>query len=462
MGGRLWDKGASGPSDEQERALARLVERFTVGNDPEVDAHILADDCLGSIAHAAGLRRAGILSSGELRALRDELLRLVATHQAEGVPITRHQEDCHTAIEAHLTEALGDLGKKIHTGRSRNDQVLTALRLHNKRRILDVAGALRTLTRTLLRRAAGSLRVPMRGYTHTQPAMPTTLGAFLASHGEALLDDADLLRAAFDHNDRCPLGSAAGFGSVIPIDRQYTSDLLGFSRVQVSAMACQSGRGKAEGAALHALEAVQGTLGRLASDLILFVSREFGFMSLPDLLTTGSSIMPQKRNPDVLELVRAREGVVSGAAEQVRAVSRKLISGYHRDYQLLKDPIIRALAAVQESLVVMDRVVLEARFHEEALAASCTREIYAADMALDKARQGIPFREAYRVALEELEGVTIDRTFVQGRIDAYTTLGSMGNPGLDLLEDRLVLLTAWIQGERRAREQMLDRLGAVQ
>ncbi len=446
MGEKLWSKGEGAEPDE-------AVEAFTVGDDPEVDAHILADDCWASIAHAAALHRAGILAAEELATLQDALLALIDLHARVGVPIARSQEDCHTAIEQLLVERLGAVGKKIHTGRSRNDQVLTALRLYVRRRLMEIVGRLHALAEVLLHRAEAGLKTPMRGLTHTRPAMPTTLAVYLGAWVEALLDDATLLRTAFALNDRSPLGSAAGYGSPLPLDRELTRELLGFADLQVNALYCQNSRGKVEGTVLFALESAQDTLAKLAGDLILFSAPDLAYLSLPVQLTTGSSIMPQKRNPDVLELVRARAGVVTGAAAQVRAIAGRLISGYHRDYQLLKAPLIRALATVAESLDMMGGVADAMVFDEEALAASCSSDIYAADLALERAREGTPFRDAYRTAMAELEGLTVDRAFVLSRIAAYQTLGAMGNPGLDRYRGPLDDLARWLaDGNARLRE----------
>ncbi len=455
MAGKLWDKGGGGG----DRELAAMVEAFTVGDDPQVDQQILEYDCWASVAHAAALRRAGVLSSEELALLQAELLALLERHRAEGVPISVEQEDCHTAIEQHLTGVLGDLGKKIHTGRSRNDQVLTAVRLFTRERLLEASGHLSALTRALLIRAHQGVALPMRGYSHTQPAMPTTLAVFLGAHASALLDDQLQLAAALDLNDQCPLGSAAGFGSVVPLDREYTAELLAFKRVQVNALYCQNSRGKHEAAALHALESIQSSLARLATDLILFCTPEYGFARLPDEVTTGSSIMPQKRNPDVLELVRAREGTVAGAAAEVRRVASKLPSGYNRDYQLLKAPLARGLAAVIESLAIMTRTVDAVTFDADAMAASCTEEIYAADLALEQSmNEGVPFRDAYRAAMDRLDRVEVDAAFVQDRIGAYRTLGSMGEPGLDRLDQRCASADAWCRSNWERMGAFRERL----
>jgi argininosuccinate lyase len=452
MADKLWQRdGATADPDEQ-------VEAFTVGNDHLIDLHILSDDCWASIAHAGALCRAGILSETELKELQDALLALIERHETEGVVIDRSQEDCHTAIEQALVASLGDLGKKIHTGRSRNDQVLTALRLFARRRLLDLGSALHGLASRLLERAESSTRIAMRGTTHSRPAMPTTLAVYLGSYVESLLDDAVLLRAAAVLNDRSPLGSAAGFGSSIDLDREYERELLAFEELQVNALYCQNSRGKVEGAILHALASIQATLARLATDLIQFSGPELGFVTLPEDMTTGSSIMPQKKNPDVCELVRARAAVVAGAVAQVQAVGVGLGSGYHRDYQLLKEPLIAALATVEESLAIMDRLIAGLSVDESACAASCTREIYAADVALDRARQGVPFRDAYREAMTQLEGLEVDPEFINIRIDAYRTIGSMGNPGLDRYQEKLTELEDWIGAGRIRAAAMVDRL----
>ena len=454
MSPKLWDKGGDGLDAE----LAAHTEHFTVGDDPEVDANLLEYDCWASIAHAAALRRAGVLDQEELGRLQAALLALIQRHSQEGVAISRSQEDCHTAIEQALTEELGDLGKKIHTGRSRNDQVLTAVRLFTRERLLQVADCVQALVRTLLIRARDGEQTPMRGYSHTQPAMPTTLAVWLGAHAEGLQDDLLQLKVAFDANDLCPLGSAAGFGSVVPLDRDFTAELLEFKRVQINALYCQNSRGKQEGAALYALETVAGSLASLATDLILFCTREYGFVHLRPEMTTGSSIMPQKRNPDVLELVRAREGTVAGAAEEVRRISSKLPSGYNRDYQLLKAPLVRALDTVTHSLTIMDFVLGTLTWDEQAMAESCTREIYAADLALELSLKGMPFRDAYKQAMAELEQVKVDAAFVSSRMGAYKTLGSMGNNGLRRLDLRCANADSWTRREWERMGKFRDRL----
>lgn len=452
MRDKLWSKKESAMSPDDR------VEAFTVGNDHLIDSHILVDDCWATIAHAATLEQAGILTSDELQDIQGAVLRLIERHERDGVHIERSQEDCHTAIEQALTAELGDLGKKIHTGRSRNDQVLTALRIFTKRRLIDVGEALSEVAAKLLERAMNGLRTPMRGYSHTRPAMPTTLAVWLGSFVELLLDDAVVLKSAYALNDRSPLGSAAGFGSVVALDREFTQQLLGFGGLQVNALACQTSRGKVESTVLHALCCIQWTLDTLARDMILYSTDEFGFLALPEEVTTGSSIMPQKRNPDVLELVRGRTGIVVGAAAQVRTVGSGLTSGYHRDYQLLKEPLITALEAVEACGRIMAYLVDATVFNETAMKTSCTREIYAADIASQMAQEGTPFRDAYRTAMEQLSRLQIDESFVDARIDVYKTLGSMGNPGLERHGVMLTELREWLSAQRRSIAETNDKL----
>ena len=452
MNDKLWDKGEPASSSNE------VVEAFTVGDDYIVDMNLLADDCWASITHAAALTKAGVLSTEELGQIQRVLLDIIRSNESGQITIHRTQEDCHTAIEQILTEKLGSLGKKIHTGRSRNDQVLTALRLFTRRRLVDVGFSLFQLASRLLKHAERGARLPMRGYSHTRPAMPTTLAVWLGGYVELLLEDSRLLQSAYLSNDVCPLGTAAGFGSPIPLDREFTQHLLGFSRLQVNALACQTGRGVTEGTTVHALERIQNTLGSFASDLILFSTPEFGFLAVPNEFTTGSSIMPQKRNPDVLELVRARCGVVFGAASQIRMIGSRLVSGYHRDYQLLKAPLINTLNVVEESLQIMTKLVENLGFDEESMRASCSREIYAADIALEKSLEGVPFREAYRNAMAELDNLTINEEFIESRISAYQTLGAMGNPGLERYSTPLTEFEEWLLDRREKNEGVLERL----
>jgi len=452
MTDKLWHKGTDKQPSIEE------VEAFTVGNDPQIDRLLLVDDCWASIAHAMALQKAGILTDEEFSQLRKALLGIIERHETSGITVERSQEDCHTAIEQELTKELGDLGKKIHTGRSRNDQVLTALRLFTKRRLLEVFASAIDVAETILVRAKASTRVPMRGYSHTRAAMPTTLAIWLGSFVEMLLDDLSVLRAAYDLNDRSPLGTAAGFGSVIAIDRELEQELLGFNSIQVNALSCQTSRGKVERDVVHGLAGIQGTLDVLARDLIFYSTEEFGFVTLPQEFTTGSSIMPQKRNPDVLELIRGSTGIVEGALAQLSVVGSGLTSGYHRDYQLLKEPLITALDAVAACLAMVARITDGLVFDEDAMRASCTRELYAADVALAKALAGVPFRDAYKAAMEELAFLEIDDGFINATIASYKTIGSMGNSGLERYDAPIAALSEWVTKQERGQQDSIERL----
>ena len=434
MGGKLWSKAEQVSSSSE---LEEAVEAFTVGNDPQIDSHLVIADCLGSLAHAACLKKAKLLTDHEFSVLRNGLQKIIKLRQEDNFPIARAQEDCHTAIEQWLTDEYGAIGKKVHTGRSRNDQVLTALRIYTRRKINQLAAKTIELIDVLLEEAKNSTHLPMAGYTHMQPAMPMTLCIFLSAYAESLLDDFEILRNSYALNDQSPLGSAAGFGSALPLDRHYSSQLLRFSRLQINSLYCQNSRGKIEAAVLSALVSIQNTMSKLASDLLRFSSRELGFLSLPQAMTTGSSIMPQKRNPDVLELIRAKAANVWASRTAVQQLATNLPSGYNRDYQLLKEPIISSFAIVLTSLTMASATMREAQWNEETLYGSCTAEIYAADLALEKAQQGIPFRDAYKEAMKDLASVTVDKEFIKKRVDAYLTIGSMGQPAIAKLSNRL-------------------------
>jgi argininosuccinate lyase len=396
---RLWDKGE--PVDE-------LVHRFTVGDDPLWDRYLVHWDCLGSAAHAHTLARAGLLTADECQALLAGLTEIEALDQAGRFEISATLEDCHTAIEAYLTQKCGPVGEKIHAARSRNDQVATAMRLflrHHALRWLDALGEFIAACMTRIERDGA---VPMPGYTHMQPAMPSSVGQWLHAPAEAALEQ---MRAALDLLDRldaCPLGTGAGFGVPVPLDRPYTAQLLGFARVQRSPMDVQSSRGRMEKYFVRVGVDVGAILEKLAWDLILFSTAEFGFFWLPDAMTTGSSIMPQKRNPDVLELLRARSARLRARVAELEAVCGKLPSSYHRDLQLTKEPAIRTALEVVDLLAVATHIVAGFTLQPDRLAAAMRPELYATHAALRLAQDGVPFREAYRRVAEELRAGQFD------------------------------------------------------
>ena len=383
---KLWDKGAP---------LNKQVEAFTVGEDPTLDAQLVRYDCAASKAHARMLAGIGVLDEGELESLLAGLDEIVRLHEAGEFTIRPEDEDCHTAIENFLTERCGEAGKKIHTARSRNDQVLTAMRLYEKDAVADILAAVDELVEMIQQRRAADGATALPGFTHTRKAMPTTVAAWFEAYAAALADDKTLLSAVGTIIDQSPLGSGAGFGLPLEIDREATAKKLGFGSVQPM-MYCQNSRGKFEAMLIDALGQVMADLARMADDLILFSMEAFGFFSLPDELCTGSSIMPHKKNPDVLELVRGHYGVVLGAGVTIKTICGGLISGYHRDLQLTKGPTMRALTTTGQCLTMMHLVFEKLTVDADRCAAGLTDELFATEKVYDLVRQGVPFRDAYR------------------------------------------------------------------
>ncbi len=417
---KLWQK---------EYTLDELVEQFTVGNDYVLDARLVVSDCISSLAHARMLEKIGILTSTETASLRSGLLRIVAEAGAGEFLIRREDEDCHTAIENRLTADLGEVGKKIHTGRSRNDQIIAALRLFARARLNDISGAILDLSRALTAFAERFKDVPMPGRTHMQIAMPGSVGLWAASFAELLLDDATLIEAAYALNNRSPLGSAASYGVPLPLDRELVAQLLGFAGIQNNVLAVNNSRGKLESIVLDALDQVGLTLGKFAQDLIIFSMPEFGYFSLPKELCSGSSIMPQKRNPDGLELLRAKGATLHAAAQQVKGVVRALPSGYNRDFQETKEPFLNGLTLVHECVRIARLTVERLEVNQDRLRAAFTPEIYATDVALEHVKAGSSFRDAYREVAATLS--SLDSRNPDDTIGLRTSTGSAGNLGLE-------------------------------
>jgi argininosuccinate lyase len=384
---KLWEKGY--PLDEQ-------VEEFTVGDDYLLDQRLVRYDCLASMAHARTLGRAGVLQEDEVERLVEELNRIIQLDQAGEFPVLPEQEDCHTAIENHLTRELGDLGEKIHTGRSRNDQVLAALRLYYREELARCKGLISGLVQSIEQFVARYGEVALPGYTHTRKAMPSSVGLWAGSFAESMAENVRLIDVAMELLDQSPLGTGAGYGVPLALDREYTAELLGFSRVQENPIYTQNSRGKFEATILHALTQVMLDLNKVATDLIVFSLPELGYFELPEELCTGSSIMPQKRNPDVLELVRARYHQVVALEFQVKNTIANLPSGYNRDLQLTKGPTMRGLEVTETTLSVMALVFDRLGVDAERCRAGLTDEVYATERVHELVRQGVPFREAYR------------------------------------------------------------------
>jgi len=397
---RLWERG---------EPLDALVARFTVGRDPELDRELVAHDALASAAHARMLARIGVLSDAEERGLLAELSRIADEARAGRFEIAPADEDGHTAIENRLTERLGDAGRRIHTGRSRNDQVIAALRLYCREGLLAIIERLLATAERLFTLAEAHRDTSMAGHSHTRQAMPTTMGHLFAAHGEGLLDDLPWLWTAYGHVNRSPLGSASGFGVALPLDRALVAELLGFDGVQHNTLAVQNDRGKTEMLVLGSLLAPAGDLARLAADLIWLSADELALVRLGESVTTGSSIMPQKRNPDVLELVRASAARLRGLHVAAGGILGGLPSGYHRDLQLTKEPLLDGLRLTRDLFDATQRVLDTLQVDVARCRAAIKPAAGATDALYRRVAAGEPLRTAYaRIAADPEAAVSGD------------------------------------------------------
>ncbi len=432
---RLWAK---------DLPLDVAIHRFTVGEDPDTDLALLPWDALGSAAHARMLAASGLLEPSDAVALVRGLKRIANLARQNAFPIPPHLEDGHTAIEADLTRSLGAVGQRIHLGRSRNDQVILALRLYLRDALLRLGLRVSDLATAFVAFAQTHQTVPLPGYTHLRRAMPSTFGLWGAAFAEGLLEELEALQSVYRRLDRCPLGSAAGFGVPLPINRELTASLLGFSKVQRSPIDVQNSRGRHEVALLQWAASTGGVLEKFLWDVSFYSTEEFGFLKLPDAFTTGSSIMPQKKNPDVVELARGRCRELRGTAGLVEQIGSGLPSSYHRDLQLLKRPVILGLRQADELFGVLVRLIPALTVNAEATAAASTDELYAAHQAYVYVQEGLPFREAYRKVAQQIQ----DGTFApdRGALTA-THLGGAGNLGLDELAAELATARTWIEGK---------------
>ncbi len=392
---KLWDKKGGAKTNE-------AVENYTVGVDYLLDLELLPYDVQGTMAHAKMLHKIKILSAKELSVLLVGLKKILTLWKAGKFSIDKSQEDGHTAIEAYLTENYGDVGKKVHTGRSRNDQSLTMTRLFSKEKLGEFKKEVETLIASLKVQIKKQGNIKMPGYTHMQRAMPSSVRMWLGSYLSSLEDDLILLGAVSKVIDQNPLGSAAGYGeNILGLDRKFTTAELGFARVQTNPMYCALSRGKFENIVLQGISSVMFDIGKISSDLLLFTTKEFNFFTLPDTFKTGSSIMPQKKNYDVLELIRGNIGVFNGYQHQIENVIKNLPAGYNRDFQLTKEPYIKGIKLTLETVQVMILVIKSLEAKKENLENACSAELYATDEALKLVKQGVSFREAYQRVKEK-------------------------------------------------------------
>jgi argininosuccinate lyase len=414
------------------------IQAFLAGEDVILDREFIRFDIRASRAHAEGLQRIGLLAADELAALSDGLAALDAALLDGSFVLDDRYEDMHSAIEAWLVERVGEAGKKIHAGRSRNDQVLVATRLWLKDRLAETARLALETAGVALERARAEAMLPLPGYTHLQRAMVSSVGMWWAAWAEAFLDDAQRARDTLAWVDANPLGSAAGYGINLPLDREHVTAALGFGRLQVAATYAQLSRGKFELAAVEALGSATLDLRRLAWDLSLFTSGEYGFVALPAEYTTGSSIMPNKRNPDVVELMRAVHASVGAARAELEGLL-SLPSGYHRDLQFTKGAIVHAFGRGLGALALLPDLLRNLEWRPERMRAALEPSMYATDLAVDLARRGLPFREAYVQAADPARWAAGDP---EASLAARTSPGAAANLRLELLEARLAALRA--------------------
>ena len=390
---KLWEKGVG---------FDKKIESFTVGNDNDLDQILLPYDCEASIAHVKMLNKMKYLNDNESQKLIKELNFILEESNNGNFKIKKSHEDCHTAIEDHLVNTCGDSGKKIHTARSRNDQVLTALRLYYRESIDDVKKLLIDLIKSLELFSDKNGKIQFPGYTHMQKAMPSSVQLWSNAYIESMNDDLKLLQTAYALINQSPLGSGAGFGVPINIDRKFLAKELKFDSVQVNPIYCQLSRGKFELYIINIFTQIMFSINRIASDIVLFCTDEFKFFSLPDEFCSGSSIMPNKRNPDVLELLRGSYSILIGYQSQIQSLSQNLISGYNRDIQLSKEPTMRSFDLIKNCLDINTLVISGLIVNEENCKKAMTDELFATEQAYNMVKEGIPFRQAYRKIADEL------------------------------------------------------------
>lgn len=415
MASKLWEKSVQVNHD---------VDTYTVGRDREMDLYLAKYDVLGSLAHIRMLESIGLLTADELRALTAGLRAIHAEIEAGEFAIEDGIEDVHSQVELMLTRRLGDIGKKIHSGRSRNDQVLVDLRLFIRSEIESIVEHVTMLFKTLNSQSARYRDVLMPGYTHLQVAMPSSFGLWFGAYAESLVDDLTVLRAAYEITDRNPLGSAAGYGSSFPLNRTMTTRLLGFKSLDYNVVYAQMGRGKTERIVASAIAGVAATISKLAYDACMFNSQNFGFIKLADEFTTGSSIMPHKKNPDVFELTRAKCNKLQSLPYEITLITNNLPSGYFRDLQLVKESFLPAFGELRQILTMVNAMMEQVRVNEHILDDARYDLMFSVEEVNRLTREGMPFRDAYKKVGLDIEA----GRFSPVKTVAHTHEGSIGNP----------------------------------
>lgn len=433
-----------------------VVETFETKDDLILDQKLVKYDVWGSIAQAKMLNKIGIITPKELSSVISGLLDVLKLNEQNKFVLKSGDEDVHTKIENYLTEKCGEVGKKIHTGRSRNDQVLTAIRLFSKDQLIAIWEKLIGLEESFLIFAKKYQNVVMPGYTHLQKAMPSTVGLWASAFVESLLDDSKSISHAFELNDQSPLGSAAGFGVPLGLDREYSAKLLDFSKVQINPIYCQNSRGKIEAEIVASLVQILSTINRFASDVLLFTTAEFNYFTISESLCSGSSIMPQKKNVDVAELLKSKVHLVLGFYIQLISLSNNLFSGYNRDLQDSKKPLMESFEIVLDSLKVANILINNLTPNTEKLESSMTPEIFATHRAFELVKKGMPFREAYQQignSAYDVNDINIDKL-----LKLSTHLGGTANLGLELFEKEVSLGRVTFEKEKNIFELSIKKL----
>ena len=430
------------------------VDRFTVGKDREMDLYLAKYDVLGSMAHITMLERIGLLTADELQTLLAALREIYKVADSGKFVIEDGIEDVHSQVELMLTRSLGDMGKKIHSGRSRNDQVLLDLKLFTRAQIQALVTAVTSLFEVLIAQSNRYQAVLMPGYTHLQVAMPSSFGLWFGAYAESLVDDLQLLQAAYRVCNRNPLGSAAGYGSSFPLNRQLTTDLLGFDSLDYNVVYAQMGRGKMERTVAFAMAGIAATLSKLAFDACLFNSQNFGFIKLPDQFTTGSSIMPHKKNPDVFELTRAKCNKIQGLPQQITLIANNLPSGYFRDLQIIKELFLPAFDELKDCLQMVTHMMREVKVNEHILDDERYALMFSVEEVNRRVVAGVPFRDAYKQVGLEIEA----GQFKPNKQVAHTHEGSIGNLCNDQIAQLMQTVVKGFGFERmnQAEKQLLN------
>lgn len=446
MAQKLWEKSVQVNTE---------IENFTVGKDREMDLYLAKHDVLGSIAHTTMLASINLIEKDELEILIRELRNIYQLAEEGKFIIEDGVEDVHSQVELMLTRKLGDLGKKIHSGRSRNDQVLLDLKLFTRTQLKELAESVHTLFTTLIAQSNRYKEVLMPGYTHLQIAMPSSFGLWFGAYAESLADDLQLLQAAYKICNRNPLGSAAGYGSSFPLNREMTTQLLGFDSMNYNVVYAQMGRGKMEKTVSFAISSIAATLSKLAFDACMFNSQNFGFIKLPDEFTTGSSIMPHKKNPDVFELTRAKCNKLQALPYQITLITNNLPSGYFRDMQIIKEVFIPAFEELQSCIYMVNRMMQEVKVNTQILEDKKYDLIFSVEEVNKRVLDGVPFRDAYKEVGLEIES----GNYTPDYDIHHTHEGSIGN----LCNEKIELLAQEILSDfnfekmKRAEDQLLNR-----